>query len=370
MLSRMTRLPPRALALAALLAGCTEYQRFDSVSHLRAQYAQHAGRELAAELVVPFELSPELRQQVAAPRAQVTELRRINRVLDLVFQQLDLQYQLTPTLTAEQAFRQQRGNCLSFVNLFVAIARENGLNPFYVEVVDYQGWSHRNGMVVSQGHIVAGMYLDGELKTYDFLPYRPKAYKEFRPIDDLAAAAHYYNNVGAERLLGGDYQGAHDLLTIASRLSPQSPRALNNLGVLLAREGRTDEALATYQRALAIDPAASMVMTNLARLYQQRGEQQRATEMLAQVEAANTTNPYFFVYLADVALLRGDAAKALEHMTHALRLDTESAEVHVGLVRVYLALGEMDKVRHHLARALKLDATNEQAQRYARMVGG
>ena len=57
------------------------------------------------------------------------------------------------------------------------MAREQGLNPFYVEVTDYQKWNHREGMVVSQGHIVAGMYLDGELKTYDFLPYRPKAYR-------------------------------------------------------------------------------------------------------------------------------------------------------------------------------------------------
>jgi Flp pilus assembly protein TadD len=366
----MTRLSAPALAFAALLVGCAEYQRFDSVAHLRQQYAQHAGRELAADLVVPFALPDDLRVEVAAPRAQVTELRRLNRVLDIIFQQLDLKYQLTPTLTAEQTFRQQRGNCLSFVNLFVAIARENGLNPFYVEVVDYQGWSHRNGMVVSQGHIVAGMYLDGELKTYDFLPYRPKAYKQFQPIDDLAAAAHYYNNLGAEHLLAGDFAGARRLLTIASLLSPQSPRALNNLGVLAAREGRTDEALSTYQRALAIDAANATVMTNLASLYQQRGDHQRADEMLAQVEAANTSNPYFFVYLADVALLRGDAAKALDYMIRALRLDTESAEVHVGLVRVYLALGEMDKVRHHLARALTLDATNEQAQRYARMVGG
>jgi tetratricopeptide (TPR) repeat protein len=369
MIAVMLRASAAAVLLAALLGGCSEYRRFDSAEHLRQQYARHAG-PLAGELVVPFELSAELRGQVEAPRAQATELRRINRVLDFIFHQLDLRYQLAPTHTAEETFRTQRGNCLSFVNLFVGVARENGLNPFYVEVTDYQGWSHRNGMVVSQGHIVAGMYLDGELKTYDFLPYRPKAYKEFQPIDDLAAATHYYNNLGAEELLAGNFPRARELLTIASLLSPGSPRALNNLGVLSAREGRTAEAFDTYQRALAIDPLNSMVMTNLARLHQQRGEAARADELLAQVEAANTTNPFFFIYQADVALARGDHRKALDYMSRALRLDTESAEVHVGLVRVFMALGEMEKVRHHLGRALKLDATNEQALRYARMVGG
>jgi hypothetical protein len=34
------------------------------------------------------------------------------------------------------------------------------------------------------------MYLDGVLRTFDFLPYRQKAYREFKPIDDLTAAAN------------------------------------------------------------------------------------------------------------------------------------------------------------------------------------
>jgi Tfp pilus assembly protein PilF len=56
-------------------------------------------------------------------------------------------------------------------------------------------------------------------------------------------------------------------------------------------------------------------------------------------------------------------------MSRALGLDSDSADVHVGLVKVYLALGETDKARHHLARALALDATNEEARRYATMLG-
>jgi Tfp pilus assembly protein PilF len=56
-------------------------------------------------------------------------------------------------------------------------------------------------------------------------------------------------------------------------------------------------------------------------------------------------------------------------MAKALRQNTELPEVHVGLVKVYMALGELEKARHHLERALQLDATQEEALRYARLLG-
>ena len=299
-----------------------------------------------------------------------SERSKTNEVVRFIFEDLDLTYSLTPTRNAMAAYETQKGNCLSFVNLFVGIARELGLNPFYVEVTDYEKWSHRSGMVVSQGHIVAGMYLDGELKTYDFLPYRPKAYKDFLPIDDVRAAAHFYNNLGAEALFAGDLEEAERLIGVAARIAPKFEKAINNLGVVRARRGDYEGALAAYEQALAVAPDNHLVMTNLARLHQRAGRTADAATLLAQVESGNTTNPYFFVYQADVALSRGEHDRALEYMVKALRLDVENPEVHVGLVKVYLALGETEKARHHLARALKLDATNDEARRYAQMLGG
>lgn len=367
MLRRLAGVAPMA-ALVAVFVGCSTYQPFDSVGHLREQYAQRLDAATASRLAVPFELDEPARAALPK-RRQATPLRRLNQVMDLIFQELDLTYQLSPTRTAVETFRSRRGNCLSFVNLFVGMARANDLDPFYVEVTDYQRWSHQGGMVVSQGHIVAGMYLDGELKTYDFLPYRPKAYRDFHPIDDVLAAAHYYNNLGAEALLAGDPQEARRLIETAAGIAPDFTKALNNLGVIRARAGDADGAEEAYRRALAVEPDNSIVMTNMAGLLQQRGRGADADKMLATIEANNTTNPYFFVYQADMALAHGDQQKALDYMSRALRLDSESADVHVGLVKVYLALGEADKARHHLGRALALDATNEEALRYAAMLG-
>jgi tetratricopeptide (TPR) repeat protein len=358
------------LLAAGLAAGCHQYQRFDSVGNLREQYAQQVGAATAAHLIVPFEVDGSVRAGIEKRlRPTPTELRTLNSVLNFIFEDLNLHYALNPTRTAVQTFHDQRGNCLSFVNLFVGLARERGLNPFYVEVTDYQKWNHRAGMVVSQGHIVAGMYLDGELKTYDFLPYRPKAYKDFKPIDDLTAAAHYYNNLGAEALMDGDLARATELLVIATRIAPRFEKAVNNLGVAKARGGDLPGALELYQKGLAIDPDNAMILTNMTRAYQELGRTKDADDLLARIEASNTSNPFFFVYQGEMALSRGENQKALDYMVKALRLDTEAPEVHVGFVKVYLAMGEMDKARHHLERALKLDATNQDALQLASMLG-
>ena len=385
---RKPLLPPLALlgALAACFLSCSQYKPFDSVSFLRQEYAKQLGPQLGAQLTVPFELDGEVRAALERhTQPAPSELRTINQVMKFIFEDLDLHYSLLPTRNAVATYRTRQGNCLSFVNLFVGVARAKSLNPFYVEVTDYTRWNHRAGMVVSQGHIVAGMYLDGELKTYDFLPYRPKAYKKFNPIDDVTAAAHFYNNLGAEALmdgdlakarelltlatLDGDLAKARELLTLATRIQPKLDQALNNLGVVQARSGDWDGALATYQKGLALDAANPMILTNVARVYQQTGRADEADKVLSQVEGTNNTNPFFYVYQGEVALSRGDEDKALDYMVKALRLDSEAPEVHVGFVKVYLAVGDMEKARHHLERALQLDATNPEALRFATMLG-
>src|SRR5882724_1648704 len=365
MLCRLRLLP---LLLMALLLGCAQYQPFDSVSHLRTEFAQRVGPEVAAKIQIPYDLDDEIRAHL--PRkfsAGAADMTRLITVRDYIFNQLDLQYSLLPTRTAVETYHAREGNCLSFVNLFVGIAREEGLNPFYVEVTDLQKWNRRGGLVISQGHIVAGVYVNGQLATFDFLPFRPKAYKSFKPIDDRTAAAHFYNNLGAEALLAGDAKKAQELIEIAAGIAPEFPKALNNLGVCYARQGQVDRALAVYQRGLAVDPNDTLILTNVARAYQQLGRQAEASAMLEKIEGAKTTNPYFFIYEGDLALSQGNTQKALDYMVRALKQDSEIPEVHLGFVKVYLALGEMDKARHYLERALKLDATNPDAREFARM---
>jgi hypothetical protein len=102
-------LPWVALASALALAACSQYQPFDSVGFLRQQYTKEVGPQLAAKLTVPFELDEDVRAALESKlRPAPSELRKINQVLDFIFQQLDLRYSLTPTHDAVGTFHTQQ----------------------------------------------------------------------------------------------------------------------------------------------------------------------------------------------------------------------------------------------------------------------
>ena len=359
-----------AIALAAALTtGCTGYVPFSGTEVLTSEFDRRLGGAWREEVIVPFAVTDPLRAGIderVSPAG--SESRRRDAVLDFIFGWVDLQYSLTPTRTATETFEARLGNCLSFVNLFVAVGRERRLNPFFVEVEDYQRWNYQDGVVVSRGHIVGGMYVDGEMATYDFLPYRPKSYRDFEPITDLAATGHYYNNLGAEALMANDLDTAEKWLNIAVRLAPDFDKAINNRGVLLLRRNRIDEAARVYEGGLELHPRNVPLMTNLVRAYQILGRHDRAGVLLDTLEELNLASPFFYIYRGDAALAADDSVLALDYMRRALRADSELPEVHVGLVRVYLATGRMREAKHHVERALRLDATHEEARKYAALL--
>jgi tetratricopeptide (TPR) repeat protein len=357
------------LAAAGLAASCSQYQPLVTSDLIRRQIDERVPADLRDSVELPFELDAAAIAAVdAAINPTASETQRAQDVVAYIFSRLDLQYSLTPTRNAAETHRTAQGNCLSFVNLFVGIARHERLNPFYVEVADYQRWNYSDGVVVSRGHIVAGLRIDGGLSTYDFLPYRTKGYRDFAPIDDIMAMAHYYNNLGAEALMQGDLDEGLRNLRMAAALAPDFEKAINNLGVALLRQGKTSDAVDLFERGLALNPDSVPLLTNLARASQNAGLLEEATKILNRIEAVNQTNPFFFVYRGEVALAAGDTALALDYMRRAFQVDSEVPEVHVGLVKVYLALGDLKRARHHLERALRLDATHDEARKYAAML--
>ncbi len=367
--SRLRVAASSAVLVSMALASCSQYEPFDTASHVREQSAERLPPELSARLEIPFELSEEVKAEVDSLLNPLGDQKKqVQEIVDYIFTGLGLQYDLLPTRNADETFIARAGNCLSFVNLFVAIARNQRLNPFYVEVQDYQRWNYSNGVVVSRGHIVAGMNVDGELRTYDFLPYKPKSYRDFNPIDDLTAMAHYYNNLGAEALMREQVDVAEPYLKIANALAPDFHKAMNNLGIVLMRNGRVPETIALYERGLSLHPDNVPLLNNLARAYQEGGRQEEAMALLDRMEALNATNPFIFVYRGELALSQDDTEAALDFMRQALRVDSEIPEVHLGLAKVFIARGNLDRARHHVERALKLDATHDEARQFAAML--
>ena len=73
----------------------------------------------------------------------------------------------------------------------------------------------------------------------------------------------------------------------ALELWPRSDRVLNNLGNVLAMQGRTDEALDCFHRAIEANGESAAPYFNASQLYTQRFEYQLATEALSKASALN-----------------------------------------------------------------------------------
>ncbi len=121
------------------------------------------------------------------------------------------------------------------------------------------------------------------------------------------------------------------------------PNAWNNLGLLDTREGRMDEAVAHFQKALRISPEYWIALENLGNVYrlQRRWAEARAT--LEQALAARPLDAEANYNLAMVFAQTDDAARAHEYLLKALRIRPAYAEALNNLGILYLRTGRRDE---------------------------
>jgi Flp pilus assembly protein TadD len=276
-----------------------------------------------------------------------------------------LEYDET-TRTAAQTFQDRRGNCLSFCNLFVAMARHLDLVVSYQEVETPPDWSFRDGTFVLNRHVnvMVDLGRDGE-RVVDFNMADFRANYERRIIADTRALAHYDNNMAVERMQAGDTAGALSYLRRAADHDPGFSPAWTNLGILYGRQGHLTRAEAAYLEALKADGRDLVAMSNLASLYERRPDPTRAALYRARVAEHRQRNPYYRYLLAREAFQAGDHDAAIGHLNFAIRKNRNEDRFSFLLALCYMKKGNAGAARRWLARAEKVAATDALKRRYA-----
>ncbi len=126
-------------------------------------------------------------------------------------------------------------------------------------------------------------------------------------------------------------------------------------GLLLARMGRDEEALAAFEAALALEPDLAVLQNDVAwALARLRRDLDRALALAARAAAASENDPSVLDTLAFVRLTRGDAAEALAVADRALRGGGPELRGHLQYVRAeaLTALARPGEARVALAAAL------------------
>ena len=266
---------------------------------------------------------------------------------------LDLVYEPGQTGTASDVFETGEYNCLSFSHLFLAMARELGVDTHYYSVDRIQRFRRSGDVILVSGHVTIGF---GVGLARQILEYRvgPEVnYRTAKPISDLTALALFYSNRGAELIQQGRNTEAIGWLETSARLDPRVPGSWVNLGVAYRRSGDADAAERAYLKAIDLDESHFPAYRNLAALYRLRGAGEAADEFFAVLDRRGNRNPYTFLELGDNSLDSGRYDETEAYYRRALRLSTDPAEAQAALGNLALERGKLQEAREWLRKALE-----------------
>ncbi len=259
----------------------------------------------------------------------------------------------TETLTAVEAFEKRKGNCVSFTNLFIALARslQISIQAGLLELREGSEW--KDDLVLVYTHMVGVTRYVAGFAVYDFFAAPERHRAEIRLLDDMALTGILLSNRGVTLLRQREYTRAASLFGDAIRLAPRFTGAWANLGLARLKMGARAGALEAFHQALAIDPHQPTTLHNLAALYLEEGNEASALAALAAADR-RTVSPYSLIVQGDLELAAGHVSDALRNYRQARRLAPKSTEPLVALARGEKAAGNGDAARRALEKALRL----------------
>lgn len=269
------------------------------------------------------------------------------------------------TQTAAETFRERRGNCLSFTNLFVSMARDVGLRVSYQEVEIPPDWTMNDGTFTLNRHVNVHVDLGmagGHVVDFNIGDFRSSY--DRRIISDERALAHFFNNKGIEALQNGETGTAFANLRHALTRDPEFAPAWSNLGTLYRRQRLWNHAEASYLQALAVNRNEYVAMSNLASLYRDRGDAERAARFEKRASLHRMRNPYYRFGLARDAFRNGDFDGAIGHLRYAVRRKPQEESFHFLLGLSYLQKGDAKRARRWLDKAEELAKTDALKRNY------
>jgi Flp pilus assembly protein TadD len=256
------------------------------------------------------------------------------------------------TRTAAGTFSARSGNCLSFTNMFIAMAREVGLDVSYQEVDVPPDWTMRGDTYVMSRHVNVKVQLRSDVEhVVDFNIDDFKSSYERTEISDERAFAHFFSNKGVERMQERDHGNAFRYFRAALEFDPEFAPAWINLAALYNRAGKADYAEAAYHEALRLQPNDLLAMSNLARLYQAAGNDELAASYRERVHYHRHRNPYYRYALARQAFLERDYDASIEHLEFAVSKKRWEDSFYFLMGLSYLQLGDEDEARKWLEKA-------------------
>ena len=169
---------------------------------------------------------------------------------------------------------------------------------------------------------------------------------------DLVISAQDY-------LLTMDTLSAAQCLEKALKLQPNDIEAVYQFGRVRYKQGRMDEAIASFEQVLRSDPSRIKAQENLGLSLERYGQLEQALAAYQQavnldaVASAHSDRPY--LYLGALLVKLGRSQDAVPVLARGLELNPNSGKLHSVLGRAYLNLKRPVEAQHEMEESVQLD---------------
>ena len=308
----------------------------------------------ASVTALPHELRQRFHDDVLSSPA--TDRQRLEQVLHFMLDAdaLAIAYDQGATYSVEQTYAMRRANCLAFTLLFLALAREAGLDAHPQEIENTLSWHQEQNTIFRNNHINAGVRIDGHSFTVDISGDTLIAGDHPTTASEQRLLAHYFNNLAMDQLARNDATAGLQLMDQAFAADANYAPLWSNAGVLHMRQGNVAAAEHAYRQALAIDPEEDGALFNMISLSRRVGDARREAEFRRRLNRVQQKDPLHHFMLAMDYERDGNHAQAVRHYRRAIRLHAGEHRFYSALARAYLAAGNARGAGRALRRAQAL----------------
>ncbi len=172
-------------------------------------------------------------------------------------------------------------------------------------------------------------------------------------VNPVSSMAHY--NLGEVLQRDGRLEEAIDHIRLALQGDPTDEQAHYNLGVLLHRRGELDEAVVRYRRAIQINPGKVEARINLGIVLAQRGQLEEAMAQIREALKINPGSANAHDTLGWVLVRRGELRAAEEEFREAVRIDRSYWKGYLNLAKVLALQGRLEEAVDQLRQAVRIE---------------
>ncbi len=314
------------------------------------------GLVLESPLTVSPQVRSLVREKVGYAGTEKSRLLKLVRFLSEV-DGLGFQYQTQSSLTAEKAFVARRGDCMSYANLLVALARTLDVPVRFVRITQLPVTWEAGGRFFESSHMAVALGRNAswdQAVVVDFgnVHTSPWRFALYDDVSDDEAFVLFQNNVAVQRMLAGDVGTAERILRILHHHAPRTPEVPNNLSLVLLQTGREREAMDLLEVSVEQFPRFRPLFANAVHAARRLGDEELARTLevrgreLLEDEPAWNFNEGMRSYHAraySTAALRFE--KALSADPDNVRLLAWSARAHLAAGNLRRGLEQVERIR-------------------------